>query len=459
MTKTLRLSFVSYLLIPISCFLLLSGCAGKKIKIDPSNPVYGPKNDFERDYGFFITPDEKKNGYAAGFCLGLARPETIQPFNEIDTLAEFRKFEKCFWDIRDTNTQTSQNEFKVLIDGRLKDIENEIFASDIDIPGTRFQGPSGGLKGDLAHVYLLWGAPAPGNKAKLNKGSYHTELTVWYYFFNNRVLFSFLFYNDHGRVRLFKEYGALFGLDLFDPLASPLRLIGNRPANTREEMMEIWNELEYNDPEEIFRNALFRFSSYKDWVVENGNGKDKFGAIDPPIPIMLAAKRFRPTILGQPNIPEGTELFENGYHSFIPVDLQIAADPIGGRPSFSFTVAYADLDWEVKDKTAEAVLNVRISFQNKKTRALDEFETRVVFKGPRQAVESLIRGKNPKTGEPNSRTVDLNGMMNFAAGKDQATLRQLIDGFEQSEYVVNIYFQHTLTKKYNTWREEIEIKK
>src|SRR3989344_8138885 len=197
----------------IVAMVFVAGCAvGKRVNIDPSNPVYKPKSEFEVNYGLFITPNEEKNGYAAGFCPGLAELETVKPFNEIDTLAEFLKFEKCFWEIRDTDPNTPENEFKELIDGRIQDIKNEIFATDLDIPGTRFE-INGGLKGDLAHVYLLWGVPHFKEKLPVNRNVFRFELMAWYYFYDGRVLASFLFYENYGRVRLFKEHAPLFGFE------------------------------------------------------------------------------------------------------------------------------------------------------------------------------------------------------------------------------------------------------
>src|SRR3989344_1452199 len=178
----------------VSVSVFMGGCAGKGINIDPGNPVYKPKSEFELNYGFFITRDERKI------------------FDEIVMLEEFGKFEKHFWEIRDTDPNTPENEFKELIDGRIQDIKNEIFATDLDIPGTRFE-INGGLKGDLAHVYLLWGVPHFKEKLPENRNVFRFELMAWYYFYDGRVLASFLFYENYGRGRLFKENAPLFGFE------------------------------------------------------------------------------------------------------------------------------------------------------------------------------------------------------------------------------------------------------
>ncbi len=432
--------------------IFIAGCAGKRINIDPSNPVYKPKSDFELNYGFFITPDERKEGYTLEKYPNLAG--FIKPFDEIDTLEEFRKSEKQFWDIRDTDPNTPENEFKELIDRRIQDIKNEIFAADSDIPGFRFNGD---LKSDLARVYLLWGAPMLCSKAKLAEGNYHSELMVWYYFFNGRPLFRFLFYNKYGRWQLFKSYTVILGYDdLFNPLISPLKEISSRMATTPQELAEVWYELERDDIEWMFRNALFEFSSYSDWVIEGGNNKDKFGALDPPEPAALTAKRFKPTILGQPNIPEGTELVESGYNSFIPIYIRTNVD--SDNPTFLMIITLRkNVDWvkqDNKEKPYVANLNLRISFQNKKTLKLTEFTTYYRFELSQEEFDK----KDNEGMLVGSLVTRPTSLPYFDGKKLGPTLGETLKQLEPGEYVVSMYLQHTLTKKYNAWRGEIAIK-
>jgi len=424
----------------VSVSVFMGGCAGKGINIDPGNPVYKPKSEFELNYGFFITRDERKI------------------FDEIVMLEEFGKFEKHFWEIRDTDPNTPENEFKELIDGRLQDIKNEIFGTDFDIPGTRFD-INGGLKGDLARVYLLWGAPDPGNKERLPEGTYHTELMVWYYFdATGRPLFRFLFYQSfEGRMRLFRDHLPLLSWDyLFDPLSSPLRVISNRPAITSsEELANVWYELERDDPQWIFRSALFEFSPYTDWVMEGGNNKNRFGALDPPEPASLTAEKFKPTILGQPNIPEGTELFESGYHSFLPAYLRTSASP--DNPTFlMLTILRKNLDWVKQENEAKPYatnLNIRISFQNKKTRKLTEFVSYFRF----ELSQAEFDKRDDKGELFGVSVISPLTLQYFDGEKLGPTLGEMMKQLEPGEYVVNIYLQHTITKKYNPWREEIVI--
>lgn len=425
--------------------VFFAGCAGNmRVKIDPSNPVYQPKNDFEVNYGFFITPDERKVGYTVEMFPTL--PEPIRPFDEIDTLDEFLKFEKHFWNIRDTDPNTPQNEYKELIDGRLQNIRNEIFRTDLDIPGTSFSS-NGGLKGDLARVYLLWGAPTPRNKFKFS-GNY-LDLMVWYYFDSRgRPLMRFLFYNKHGRLELFREHNALIDW------AYVLQRISKRPITSEEDLQMAWEELEQNDINWAFRAAIMEFSYYtkidKDtqWTVDV--------ALAPPEPAALTARRLKPAILGQPDDLTGREFISSPYRSFIPSKLKITE---GGRPSFSLAVSYSNVDWEVKGENAETILDLRISFQHKTSRKLTEFEARLPIPKTREEVEKKRKGV--VVGNvivPVIINIDLDDIYNFVEMEEtRQTLRQLIDGLEPGEYVVNGDLRHAVTKKYNAWREEILI--
>ena len=46
----------------------------------------------------------------------------------------------------------------------------------------------------------------------------------------------------------------------------------------------------------------------------------------------------------------------------------------------------------------------------------------------------------------------------FDGEKMGPMLRETLKQLEPGGYVVNVYLQHTLAKKYNTWREEVVIK-
>lgn len=445
-------------LFPVLMFLGIAavGCGGKNFKTTPQNPVQiqtdpvkERKDDFLLRYGFFVLDEEKKE------------LETLATLSEVDM------FTDEFWNgnksknkpSRDPNPSTPENEFKDLIDQRIKDIEGEIFMGDFDIPGTRFSH-AGGLRGDLAHVYLFYGAPLPGEKFKLSEGRTHVDLMAWYYFdFQGKPLFRFLFYNSYGTWRLFKNHSLIMSQsDLFNNLTSPLKEISNRPGSTPQELYELWQELEISDPQWIFRAALFQFSSYPDVVIRGGNVKRRiFGALDPPEPAAFTAARFKPTVLGQPEDLSGRRFIGNSYYSLIPAKLEI----VGDRPSFTLVVGYKDIDWEVKDDSAQSILNLRMSFQNVETKEVKEFVVSLSIFKPRQEVEEKIKGV--QVGSVIQHIflrISLNDIRNFAKGDEtRATLGQIINSLESGKYVLNADLRDPVTKKSaGGWREEIVIK-
>jgi len=434
--------FISYFLLPTFYFLLSSGCIGKRINFEPKSgdPIYEEKKDFYDKYFRLVTENEKRYGYPD-------LPEPIRPFGEIDNSDEFSKFKEHFWHIRDTNPNTPENEFKELVDGRLRNVENEIFAADIDIPQTFFSR-NGGLRGDLAHVYLLYGAP--NYKDKMSGDTTHVDLMVWYYIdIDNRVLMAFLFYEKYDRFRIFRNQ-EIAALDI----KVVLKEISTSGAFTSDEGYQlIWDELLLKDPEGAFIRAMFSFSDYSHlnkntkWTIDE--------ALKPPEPASLTAERFKPTILGQPNIPEGTELFESGYRSFLPayVRINVRSDNL---TFLMVVILRKNVDWAKQDneeKPYAANLNLRISFQNKKTLKLTEFTSYFRFE-----LSQVEFDKRDDKGELFGSSVIFPVALQYFDGENFGpTLGETLKQLEPGEYVVNIYLQHTLTKKDNALREEIVI--
>lgn len=423
------------------------GCAGKRVRA-PEDPVKKYKQEFLLKYGFFVTNEKPVTYYKD--ALGVEGKEK-NIFNSLKTVEDADKFIEIFWKMRDYDLNTAENEFKEIIDQRIDDINNEVLASDIDIPLTYFS-KNGGLRGDLAHVYLLYGVPLSLNKFKLTESATHVELMVWYYFdATGRTLFRFLFYERNGSVKIFKNHWAMPNFeDLFNPLTSPLRDISARPAPGPEDLRELWLDLEREDSDWVFRSALFKFSDYDDVIIEGGDNNKRFGALDPPEPVSLSAIRFKPAVLGQPDDLAGRDFIKNSYASFIPAELQITND--NGRPSFKLVIGYADTDWEIKSDSAETVLNLRMSFQNKKTRAISEFWVSLPISKPRSEVEKK-RGSVYMS-------IPLDSVSNFAKNQtSQSTLGQLVIGLEPGQYILNVDLRHPVTKKFaGGWREEIVIK-
>lgn len=430
----------------VSISIFLTGCAAKRINFEPkpNDPIYAEKKEFYDNYFRLITLMEGEQ-----FVL-------------LATIDEFRKFEDEFWKKRDINPNTPENEYKDKIDSRLQDIENEILFNDIDTTGTRFD-TNGGLKGEIARVYLLYGMPS--FKAKLPEGDRHVELMVWYYIdYRNRPLMRFLFYENNGRMKLFKNHLTFVSEEyLFDPHFSPLREISNRPGlTTPEELYYLWNEVVSKDipiflegyRELVFTSAFFEFSYYTQldkhtrWTIDT--------ALLPPEPAALTAAKLKPSVVGQPNIPEGTKLLESGFKSLLPAYLRKNAGP--ENPTFlMITILRKNLDWinqENEVKPYITNLNLRVSFQNKKTRELAEFVSYFRF----ELSQTEFDKKDDKGELIGSLVIFPNTLQYFDGVKSGPTMGEMLKQLEPGEYVVNIYLQHTVTKKNNSWREEIVVK-
>lgn len=421
--------------------LLVSGCADKKIHLDPNVPVQKAKSEFIDRYGFFVTKSEMKIGY-----LDLVEP--IASFEKISTLEELDKFSANFKKIRDTDPRTPENEFVNLNDSRIQDIKNEILSSDFDLFGTRFDN-NGGLRGDMAHVYLMYGMPS--YKEKLTEGNYISDLMVWYYIdYSGKPLFRFLFYKQggYGRIKLFRNYFPLLRFeDLFDPLTSPLKEVSKRMAISPDDLFEVWSELEIKDSGWLFRAALFEFSYYSDVVIEGGN-KNRLGALDPPEPAAITAQRFKPLVLGQPEITDKGKFSMNGYHSFIPAYLRVKDDS-KNITFLMLTISFKNLDWEKQqDDKYITELSLRISFQNKDTLKSTEFFTK--FK-------KEISQKEFDSRDSLSLVVFPVKIKHWDGEKLTLTLGEMIKKMEPGNYIINIHLQNIYTKKYNAWREEVVI--
>lgn len=428
------------------------GCAGKRVKVDSNDPVQKYKAGFLLKYGFFVTTKEIVSYYQD--ALGVVGKEN-EIFNNLTTIEDVDKFIEVFMKVRDPNPNTPENEFKDEKDQRIKDIENEIFAPEM------FFNAAGGLKGDLAHVYLYYGAPHQISRAQ--NMSRVADLMGWVYLdHNQKPLFVFLFYDKDFGYKLFKRYS---GIDSPVIYMERLKEVAKFYPTSPDAYAEIEREIIQNDSERVFWFALIynQFSSYADVMIENGNNhknpkKRTFGALDPPEPAALTAERAKPVILGQPDDLTGREFLNSAYYSLIPAYLQVTKD---NRPSFTLSIRYANVDWEIKGESVEFVLDIRISFQNKETKSLQEFSARLPYQRPREEIEKKRKGIEVNgVLVPVTMNISLDGIQNFTRVEEpRTTLRQLIDGLEPGTYVVNVDLRHVVTKKSaGGWREEITIK-
>ena len=431
------------LLVFVSILAFFSGhvyTEGKK-KIDP---VQQKKNEFLGQYGLFVSSNQKVSYYQK--ALGVTDKEN-KIFKNLKTLEDLDKFIEVFWKVRDTNPNTPENEFKENIDQRIEDIENEVMALD----GVMFKA-NGGLKGDMAHIYLFYGRPCSNCIERLPGGRTYVEMMVWYYFDQNEhQLFRFLFYKKggFGLYQVFKNHMTMISFEyLLDPLISPLREISNRMANTPQELLDIWNELEMNDPMGIFRMALLEFSYYNDVRIDD--------VLMAPEAASVTAERFKPLILGQPNISKDKNMLYGSRKSFIPGRILITKDQQTGKYSLTAMIRYSDMDWEVKKDSSgdatkdkiEAPLNLRVSFQNLETKEKREFICGVNLQSLKTNYD-----RNPSAVLP----ISFRDLRNYRAGKVGETLSELMGQLEPGAYNVDVHFGHNLSRKPLVWMGTIFV--
>ena len=145
-------------------FAILSvilNCGGAHPKAGGAlTPTVQAQKDFLENYQFLTTKSEK------------------QELNKCQTVEDVQKFTEKFWQIRDSDPNTPENECKQLIDGRINEIKNEILLRNVNTFGVSF-GHNGGLNGEMARVYLLYGMP--DYMLRLPSGRTYSEMMVWMY--------------------------------------------------------------------------------------------------------------------------------------------------------------------------------------------------------------------------------------------------------------------------------------
>lgn len=414
------------------------GCAAKgKVNTEPAkpaDPVKERKNEFTERYGFFLNDKEKKE---LQVCPTV---ECVDTFIEEFWSGNKEKGKPS----RDPDPNTPENELKAEIDSRIEDIRNEIFALD----GIQFKA-NGGLRGDLAHVYLFYGRPSYMDR--LPEGQTYVEMAVWYYFDSSEQhLFRFLFYEKMGKLQVFKKYMTIMSFEyLLDPLTSPLREISKRMAVTPQELYELWSELLFNDQSGAFRLALMEFSYYTDIKIDD--------ALSAPEAAAVTAERFKSRILGQPDVPEGLEIVPGSRKSYIRGRAEIVKDQKSGNYTFTVMTRVSDVDWEVKKDSegnsakdrVEAAMTLRISFQDLETKRKTEFLSGVNIGLPRVVFDRNMNESLP---------LSFGNIRNQKSGQAGETLGEFLnDLLEPGTYVVDLYLRHNLTKKPLIWTGEITI--
>lgn len=414
-------------------YLLVPGCdGGKKIKDVP-----GPLKDyrdkmFERNMRFMDSHGRKGE-------------EKI--FRQCDSVEAIDRFFAQFWGLtRDPDTTTPVNEYKELIDERILDIENEVFFNDNNIPGTTFAA-NGGLRGDMAHVYLLRGAPH--YVTRFENPHLISEMIAWVYFDPvGRPLMVFIFYNKGNGFRVFRNHMTMNTQDAF---LQVLREIARVYPTSQQDFESIYRELLMNDREYIFQYGLARFS-YDDQV-----RIDKVLAA--PTPEAITAKPLQPRILGVPEIPKDMKLVFSRYNATITGFFTLNKD-LRGDYRGKLTLPLLDLDWEKKEilkedgsakEVYESKFDVLISFTNEETREKKEYSFVMSLSIPGEKYEASKGTYFP---------ISLDNLTNNSGGKDgNMSIPDIVKSLKPGNYEVklNLWNNQKFSLKSGLWLKYITV--
>ena len=282
--------------------------------------------------------------------------KTRDAFKKLRTDEEKTVFIEKFWKERDPDPATEVNEFEAQYDQKISDIENEIFLTDPDLSQFTFRN-NGGLNGDPAWVYLIFGFPTI--KADLLNANHVDELMVWIYVDTRGGVYRFLFYKDHGgNFRLFNYYLGY----LEDRLAKISRFYTG--FNDVQSLNDTYDEIRSSPYGDLFLSALYEFSSY---------GTYPDSELEPPLPAAIVAKKSGLHIAGLPGtLPPEQYLFSDNYHSLIPALFRIGNNKDDNQPLSYVMLNPSDIDWRViKDgdkEKVEAYLRLDLTFIRKSDR-------------------------------------------------------------------------------------------
>ena len=385
-------------------------------------PAVQAQKDFLENYQFLVTKSEK------------------QELNKCQSVEDVQKFTENFWQIRDSDPNTPENECKQLIDGRIDEIKNEILLRNVNTFGVSFSH-NGGLNGEMARVYLLYGMP--DYMLRLPSGRTYSEMMVWMYGDEKgHVLFRFLFYRKYGKFSLFKNHSPFIG--------EALKEISNSNPLAPQYIQMVWNELSMNDIDGNFRAALIQFSYYSDITIDK--------ALKPPDPAKtendqkVYNRKFKqqadsilPKRADNPQTQTANKIIFSKFNSSIPGYFNIG---VAGEHKIAFylILRFCDLDWEIVNDSAECALSLEIDFKNRQTKESIMFLSSNRLSVPKEQAQSqdkfvLFSNTILLTKKSSDLTETAEEMIN----------KKLPNG----NYTVRTFLINSITQKYAVWQEEI----
>ncbi|HEY4521765.1 MAG TPA: GWxTD domain-containing protein [Candidatus Paceibacterota bacterium] len=314
--------------------LILNGCAKKVLmKYAETDTIKMCEENFYSKFYMHFSENEKNE------------------FKEIKTLGECQIFIDTFWQKRDTDPSTSENEYKTLLEKRVEDIEKEVLFQNMDTAGFAFKA-SDGFKGDPAKIYMLHGAP---DFTKKIEGHTFVNLMVWIYGDENgKHRYRFLFYqkNSIQYVIFWPQWNGWIAIEEI--------------SKDFVELDAVYEELIQNEGE-IFLISMISFS-------DNSNiTPDK--ALKPPKPASEIAKELAPKI--KTETPKTEEIVvANSFNSTIPAEFsyEITNDKL----ILKLEIKHEDLDWILKNNELVSELFIKTIVWDKDQKHEEEHNINIV---------------------------------------------------------------------------------
>lgn len=374
--------FINFLIVLV--VLVFSGCAKKtQMKYAEPEAIKECEENFYRQFYTLFSNQEEKE------------------LKNIKTTSECREFQDRFWQIRDTDPTTPQNEYKEEKEKLAGEIKNEILFSRPGTVGFLFKN-NGDFNGDPGKVYMLHGMP--DYTETLDHGSTYVNIMLWIYSDEeNKHKYRFLFYQKNGLnnyVILHPHFDILYNL----------QEINKNPSTVHP--LDVYYELE-RETNRLFLYSMVYFSDYPSLSIDK--------ALRPPRPALEIAKELAPQIIG--NEPEKEIVISNSFGSFIPAEFSYKKTDEG--LVLKVVIRYEDLDWIFKNNELKAELFIRIS-----------------------ATGSYHQYKKEDV-------VDITSTREEIEKKESVFVFESIPiKFEEESTNVNIYIKNN--NKYNSWIEEIK---
>lgn len=387
----------------------------------------GPKKPTVFVDQYNIIPADIPSQFLARYERFISGKESKE-FKKLLTDEERQAFIDKFWAERDLDPATAENEEKQRIDQLIDDIASERFFSSVT-GGLLFRS-NGGFRGDMAHVYLLYGEP---DAMDMVDGQRFVNLMLWVYVNeqNGEILYAFLFY-QRGSMGAF----SLFSQDAYklDPCGAinQIRTLGQfsgRMGECASDTEDIFRELQTATGKGgildgyIFAWALFNFS--QDGSISQGK------ALEPPKPASEVARLSRARVVGEAPKPEGTVGKDfilascKECNSVIPAELSL-----GER--FTIFGPWKNFDWTVKGENLELSLKYRIVLQDRNA-------------GKPTVLEGLAAMRVKKSSlDENPEAILVVDLLNPAQ----------VSAIPAGTYQVSVYVKNPMTGKYNAWVKE-----